>query len=551
MNLEDPVNLIWDSTAPQRDIASDRIVQRLPQRAGVPRQRRPGRHRLLRGLPHQPAQVRRRRRPRSAPPRSSYDDGSSETVPSWSKEPRKFPDGNAMPRLPDHDPLDPRRREAAGPADPDRSDGRTRRATTSARSSSRSRSTNCVACHTGTGPNATPQGDNWKNNPNRIACGACHNNINWVTGANHPGVGGPQADDSKCKTCHTRDGDRDGLSRLGRPDGLGGSRRLSGEHGEQRADPGLSVRPGPGDTAGLVDEPAGRRAQGRLRDQLRHRRCRQQGDDQVPHPVRRCAGHVPAGRQCIPARRHRRHAAALRDLRPARGRRHDGGRLDGEQDRDGPAVSQPGGQHLHADRARRQRLLHRHLPVRAAAARRCEAGHRRARHQLPGLRQAGSSRLPEGHPPARARLCDADGDRLHRAADDRRSRPVQQVPQPAGRRAVVPQRRAQQPAGLRHRRLPLRDPVDRAHRRGQQLRRRLGGVGEEHDPRHPRRFEADAAVQLRGDGEEPEGLRHRRLPRRAQQLRAVPRSGQLRLRQSRRTPRRRRTCCGRPMPTAT
>ncbi|MBK8742930.1 MAG: OmcA/MtrC family decaheme c-type cytochrome [Betaproteobacteria bacterium] len=65
--------------------------------------------------------------------------------------------------------------------------------------------TNCVACHTGTGPNATPQGDNWKNKPNRTACGACHNDINFATGANHPGVGGVQVDDSKCSTCHTAD----------------------------------------------------------------------------------------------------------------------------------------------------------------------------------------------------------------------------------------------------------------------------------------------------------------------------------------------------------
>jgi OmcA/MtrC family decaheme c-type cytochrome len=52
---------------------------------------------------------------------------------------------------------------------------------------------------------ATPQGDNWKNNPSRTACGACHNNVNFATGANHPGVGGAQPDDSKCKTCHSPD----------------------------------------------------------------------------------------------------------------------------------------------------------------------------------------------------------------------------------------------------------------------------------------------------------------------------------------------------------
>jgi OmcA/MtrC family decaheme c-type cytochrome len=41
-------------------------------------------------------------------------------------------------------------------------------------------------------------------NPTRAACGSCHDNVNWVTGANHPG--GPQFDDNQCSTCHVPQG---------------------------------------------------------------------------------------------------------------------------------------------------------------------------------------------------------------------------------------------------------------------------------------------------------------------------------------------------------
>jgi len=53
---------------------------------------------------------------------------------------------------------------------------------------------NCVKCHTGTAIAAsannaaipaTPQGDNWKNVPSRLACGGCHTDINFQTGLNH------------------------------------------------------------------------------------------------------------------------------------------------------------------------------------------------------------------------------------------------------------------------------------------------------------------------------------------------------------------------------
>ncbi len=64
---------------------------------------------------------------------------------------------------------------------------------------------NCVKCHSaqaGGTATPTPQGDNWKNVPNRMACGACHDSVNFATGLNHPAPGGIQLDDSKCAACH-------------------------------------------------------------------------------------------------------------------------------------------------------------------------------------------------------------------------------------------------------------------------------------------------------------------------------------------------------------
>lgn len=73
---------------------------------------------------------------------------------------------------------------------------------------------NCTACHEAS--TATPQGDNWKTAPSRLACGACHDGINWASGTGvtladkaagltsttraHPA--GPLTDDSTCVLCH-------------------------------------------------------------------------------------------------------------------------------------------------------------------------------------------------------------------------------------------------------------------------------------------------------------------------------------------------------------
>ncbi len=76
---------------------------------------------------------------------------------------------------------------------------------------------NCTKCHDGsaTAPNKTANGDNWKGVPSALACGACHDGINFKTGkgtalgalgvAAGGHVGGAQADDSKCYLCHDAD----------------------------------------------------------------------------------------------------------------------------------------------------------------------------------------------------------------------------------------------------------------------------------------------------------------------------------------------------------
>lgn len=73
---------------------------------------------------------------------------------------------------------------------------------------------NCTTCHDGaaTGAKATKDGDNWKKVPSQLACGSCHDGINFATGTGTalgvPGktvgghVGGAQATNATCATCH-------------------------------------------------------------------------------------------------------------------------------------------------------------------------------------------------------------------------------------------------------------------------------------------------------------------------------------------------------------
>ncbi|HUM13088.1 MAG TPA: OmcA/MtrC family decaheme c-type cytochrome [Myxococcaceae bacterium] len=82
---------------------------------------------------------------------------------------------------------------------------------------------NCTKCHDPTNA-TTPNADNYKKVPNRLACGACHDGIDFATGKGvtiadamagltsttiYPGGlahgGGPQADDATCIQCHHTD----------------------------------------------------------------------------------------------------------------------------------------------------------------------------------------------------------------------------------------------------------------------------------------------------------------------------------------------------------
>lgn len=58
---------------------------------------------------------------------------------------------------------------------------------------------NCTTCH----DTAASEKDIWYTRPTALVCGSCHDDVNFTTGANHPG--GPQADDSACASCHVPD----------------------------------------------------------------------------------------------------------------------------------------------------------------------------------------------------------------------------------------------------------------------------------------------------------------------------------------------------------
>lgn len=60
---------------------------------------------------------------------------------------------------------------------------------------------NCANCHEGTNAaQKAAQSDVWLTKPSRDACGSCHDDVNWVTGAKH--AAGPQLDDNACISCH-------------------------------------------------------------------------------------------------------------------------------------------------------------------------------------------------------------------------------------------------------------------------------------------------------------------------------------------------------------
>ncbi len=63
----------------------------------------------------------------------------------------------------------------------------------------------CEVCHSQT--TKAVQATAFLTNPTRAACGSCHDNINFATGANHSG--GIQTDDAQCANCHIPQGEMD------------------------------------------------------------------------------------------------------------------------------------------------------------------------------------------------------------------------------------------------------------------------------------------------------------------------------------------------------
>ncbi len=61
----------------------------------------------------------------------------------------------------------------------------------------------CDFCHESS-TNAA-QADAWLKNPSRVACGSCHDNVNFATGENHVNL--PQASDQQCSQCHIPKGE--------------------------------------------------------------------------------------------------------------------------------------------------------------------------------------------------------------------------------------------------------------------------------------------------------------------------------------------------------
>ena len=63
----------------------------------------------------------------------------------------------------------------------------------------------CDSCHEPQSKTGATQANNWLTNPSRAACGSCHDDVNFATGANHVNL--PQANDGQCAGCHIPQGE--------------------------------------------------------------------------------------------------------------------------------------------------------------------------------------------------------------------------------------------------------------------------------------------------------------------------------------------------------
>ena len=67
-----------------------------------------------------------------------------------------------------------------------------------------SEANNCTKCH----ETSATQANTYLTRPNRAACGACHDDVNFATGEGHAN-GIPQPNDNNCSQCHIAQGDTD------------------------------------------------------------------------------------------------------------------------------------------------------------------------------------------------------------------------------------------------------------------------------------------------------------------------------------------------------
>ena len=167
--------------------------------------------------------------------------------------------------------------------------------------------TNCVKCHDGSANavNKTANGDNWKMVPSRLACGACHDGINFATGrgitladaaagktTSIGHIGGAKADDTQCALCHGA-ADIPVYHVTVDPTGANGRGGYPLNTATGRSHSGLPLRAGSFHPAGLPAESAGRRLQDQFRNQTGHRsRCRRREEShgRVSHSERRTTG---------------------------------------------------------------------------------------------------------------------------------------------------------------------------------------------------------------------------------------------------------------------
>ena len=383
-----------------------------------------------------------------------------------------------------------------------------------------------------------------------MACGACHNNINWVTGANHPGVGGARADDSQCKTCHTATAIATVYHISVDPTGSEGRGGYPVNTADNVPTPGYPSGQGPAiPLASSTNPPAG---VPKVAFEIKSVSVAAQKATFVYRilfdgtPVT----FLPAGDKYLLA-----NVDGTPQLSVTYGLIEDGvttvadwtaaKTVTVKQCRDQVAntctQTGPDASGWYTATFQSAQLL----PADAQLV-----------TGVLGLNYQAFVKLDHPDYPKGIRLREPAFAMLTATGHTARRTIVE-----AARCNMCHNQLGVEPSfhsgarnnggGLRHRRLPLRDPVDRAHRRSQQLRRRLGAVVEEHDPRHPRRVEADAVLQLRGDGEEPEGLRHRHATRACSTTASSATFRAATTSRSRRMPTRRRTSCGRRMPTAT